>query len=73
MRRERRWGRDTGGTYSHGRVGSPLKAVDLDLALHGGEDYELLFTAPESKKMPSRIVGTAITLIGHITPAARFF
>ncbi len=55
------------------RVGRPLKAVDLDLALHGGEDYELLFTAPESKKMPSRIVGTAITLIGHITPGRKIF
>ncbi|MGA7302587.1 MAG: thiamine-phosphate kinase, partial [Candidatus Sulfotelmatobacter sp.] len=54
-------------------VGRPLKAVDLDLALHGGEDYELLFTAPESKKMPSRIVGTAITLIGHITPGRKIF
>lgn len=55
------------------RVGRPLKVVDLDLALHGGEDYELLFTAPESKKMPSRIVGTAITLIGHITPGRKIF
>ena len=34
------------------RVGRPLKAVDLELALHGGEDYELLFTAPERKKIP---------------------
>jgi thiamine-monophosphate kinase len=55
------------------RVGKLLKAVDLELALHGGEDYELLFTAPESKKMPSRIVGTAITLIGHITPGRKIF
>lgn len=55
------------------RVGRPLKAVGLELALHGGEDYELLFTAPESKKMPSRIVGTAITLIGHITPGRKIF
>ena len=55
------------------RVGRPLKAVDLDFALHGGEDYELLFTAPESKKIPSRIVGTAITLIGRITPGRKIF
>ncbi len=27
------------------RVGKPAREVDLDLALHGGEDYELLFTA----------------------------
>ncbi|MGB7602900.1 MAG: thiamine-phosphate kinase [Candidatus Sulfotelmatobacter sp.] len=55
------------------RVGRPLKAVNLDLALHGGEDYELLFTAPESKKMPSRIAGTAITLIGRVTPGRKIF
>jgi len=48
------------------RVGKPLRAVDLELALHGGEDYELLFTAPAGKRMPSRIAGTTITLIGHI-------
>ncbi|MGB7602898.1 MAG: thiamine-phosphate kinase [Candidatus Sulfotelmatobacter sp.] len=55
------------------RVGRPLKVVGLDLALHGGEDYELLFTVPESKKMPSRIVGTAITLIGRVTPGRKIF
>ena len=27
-------------------VGRPAREVDLDLALHGGEDYELLFTVP---------------------------
>ena len=55
------------------RVGRPLKAVDLELALNGGEDYELLFTAPEGKQMPSRFVGTAITLIGRITPGRKIF
>jgi thiamine-monophosphate kinase len=38
----------------------------LDLALHGGEDYELLFTAPKRTKIPSRIAGVAITQIGEI-------
>lgn len=55
------------------RVGSSSKLVDLAFALHGGEDYELLFTAPESKKMPSRVAGTAITLIGQVTPGRRIF
>jgi thiamine-monophosphate kinase len=55
------------------RVGRPLKAVDFELALHGGEDYELLFTAPESKEIPPRIAGTLITLIGHITPGRKIF
>ena len=45
-------------------VGKPAREVDLDLALHGGEDYELLFTAPRSKRIPSRIAGVPITQIG---------
>jgi thiamine-monophosphate kinase len=39
----------------------------LDDALHGGEDYELLFTAPPSRTMPVQIAGVAITEIGWIT------
>jgi thiamine-monophosphate kinase len=39
----------------------------LDFALHGGEDYELLFTAPARQKVPSRIAGVAISRIGEIT------
>jgi thiamine-monophosphate kinase len=42
------------------------KSADLDLALHGGEDYELLFTARKSAKIPSRIAGVTITEIGEI-------
>jgi thiamine-monophosphate kinase len=42
------------------------KSADLDLALHGGEDYELLFTARKSAKIPSRIAGVATTEIGEI-------
>ncbi len=48
-------------------VGHPSKEVDLELALHGGEDYELLFTAPRRKRIPSQIAGVRITQIGHIT------
>lgn len=48
-------------------VGKLLREVDLQLALHGGEDYELLFTAPGSKPIPSRIAGVPITHIGQIT------
>ena len=48
-------------------VGKPARKVDLQLALHGGEDYELLFTAPHGKRIPSRIAGIPITHIGHIT------
>ena len=49
------------------RVGRPPREVDLQLALHGGEDYELLFTAPPRKPVPSRIARLSITQIGHIT------
>ena len=48
-------------------VGKPAREVDLDLALHGGEDYELLFTARPGKRIPSQIAGVALTHIGHIT------
>jgi len=48
-------------------VGKPAREVDLELALHGGEDYELLFTAPRGKRIPSRIAGVPISRIGHIT------
>lgn len=42
------------------------KNANLGLALHGGEDYELLFTAPKRAKIPSRIAGVAITQIGEV-------
>jgi thiamine-monophosphate kinase len=43
----------------------------LRLALHGGDDYELLFTVPESKaeRLPRSVGGLAITGIGEITKA----
>jgi len=52
-------------------VGKPTYEVDLDLALHGGEDYELLFTAPRGKRVPNRIAGVTITQIGVITRSPR--
>jgi len=48
-------------------VGKPAREVDLDLALHGGEDYELLFTARPGKRIPAQIGGVALTHIGHVT------
>ena len=35
-------------------------------ALNGGEDYELLFTAPPAARMPSSIEGVPVTQIGRI-------
>ena len=38
----------------------------LRAALHGGEDYELLFTAPSSVRMPSSLAGVPVTRIGSL-------
>ena len=48
-------------------AGRPKRKVDLDFALHGGEDYELLFTAPPNRRVPSQIAGVPLTQIGRIT------
>jgi thiamine-monophosphate kinase len=48
-------------------VGKASREVDLEFALHGGEDYELLFTAARGKRIPSRLAGVPITHIGQIT------
>jgi thiamine-monophosphate kinase len=53
------------------RVGRERERVDLTLALHGGEDYELLFTAPARKRVPASIAGVPMTAIGRITRAKR--
>lgn len=48
-------------------------AEALDLALHGGEDYELLFTVPPGKavQMPSRFRGLPISRIGEVEKLRR--
>ncbi|HZY62337.1 MAG TPA: thiamine-phosphate kinase [Edaphobacter sp.] len=43
-------------------------AAALDAALHGGEDYELLFSAPASVHIPRKIAGISITRIGKFVP-----
>jgi len=45
----------------------------LELALHGGEDYELLFTVPKrlSDRLPSELGGVPLTVIGEITRSKR--
>ncbi len=42
-------------------------AAALQAALHGGEDYELLFTAAASTRIPRSLAGVPITPIGRIT------
>jgi thiamine-monophosphate kinase len=43
-----------------------LREVDLADALHGGDDYELLFTAPRGKTVPARIAHVPVHQIGEI-------
>jgi thiamine-monophosphate kinase len=38
----------------------------LELALNGGEDYELLFVAPAAVQMPRSIAGVRVTRIGKL-------
>jgi thiamine-monophosphate kinase len=40
----------------------------LHLALHGGEDYELLFTASPRVKMPANFAGVPVHAIGRMKP-----
>jgi thiamine-monophosphate kinase len=50
------------------RKGWTASAMELalDLALHGGEDYELLFTASAGAKVPRRVAGVEVARIGRI-------
>lgn len=44
-------------------------AATLAQALHGGEDYELLFTAPPAARLPRAIAGVPVTRIGRVLRA----
>jgi thiamine-monophosphate kinase len=43
-----------------------FRGATLDQGLHGGEDYELLFTARPTVRMPEIFAGVALTRIGKI-------
>jgi thiamine-monophosphate kinase len=62
-----------GGAIPLAMIGKPRHQVDLHFALHGGEDYELLFTVPRGKPVPARVAGVPITQIGHITQGKKIF
>jgi thiamine-monophosphate kinase len=51
------------------RAHTPAEA--LHLALHGGEDYELLFTARPGTKIPRSLAGVPLTRIGTILSVQR--
>jgi thiamine-monophosphate kinase len=44
----------------------PVRDDQIDLALHGGEEYELLFTARPDRDVPKQIAGVPIVPIGEI-------
>jgi thiamine-monophosphate kinase len=50
------------------RVGPGKKRVALEFALHGGDDYELLFTSAVA--VPSVVAGVRVTRIGRTTKSA---
>jgi thiamine-monophosphate kinase len=60
-------------------VGAEIRAADLpvfpgatlDQALHGGEDYELLFTCDARPRLPQSMGGVRLTPIGVITRGKR--
>lgn len=43
------------------------KSASIEQALHGGEDYELLFTASPRRKVSAPIAGVSVACIGSIT------
>ncbi len=49
------------------KIGRAARPVDLRFALHGGEDYQLLFTAPKGRAVPPVIGRIAIREVGVIT------
>ena len=51
----------------HPLLASASCADQVHAALHGGEDYELLFTAAPGARLPKSIAGVPITRIGEMT------
>jgi thiamine-monophosphate kinase len=62
-------------TAAEVRRGSEPNRSVLELALHGGDDYELLFTVARSKtnRLPKSFEGAPLTAIGEITSRRTVF
>lgn len=56
------------GAIPRARYGQRERLVDLEFALHGGDDYELLFTS--SQPVLSEVEGVPITRIGRTTASS---
>jgi thiamine-monophosphate kinase len=49
----------------------PVSAgANLEMALNGGEDYELLFAARVGVKVPARVAGVPVTRVGRLVPGS---
>jgi thiamine-monophosphate kinase len=55
-------------TIPRAKLGLGKKRVALDFALHGGDDYELLFTSATA--VPPQVAGVRVTRIGRTTKSA---
>jgi thiamine-monophosphate kinase len=55
------------------RIGKPARVIDERFALHGGEDYELLFTVRPGKRVPPQLAGVPLTQIGVVTRGRKIF
>ncbi len=42
----------------------------IEQALHGGEDYELLFTARADARVPRKLAGVAVSCVGRVRPSS---
>jgi thiamine-monophosphate kinase len=56
-------------TVGNAQVGRKYGVDPIQLALHGGDDYELLFTVSnnKAKRLPHSVGGVAITPIGEVS------
>ncbi|HEU5341276.1 MAG TPA: thiamine-phosphate kinase [Edaphobacter sp.] len=52
----------------HSLAGRLPAEAALHAALHGGEDYELLFAAPAGVRVPKSIAGVSVARIGRVMP-----
>ncbi len=48
-----------------------LAAGSLELALHGGEDYELLFTCAPGTRVPAKVAGVPVRAVGRMLARRR--
>jgi thiamine-monophosphate kinase len=55
------------------KIGQAARPVDLRFALHGGEDYHLLFTVSKHRAVPAILGEIAIKEVGVITKAKDIF